>query len=397
MSDTRHLAIIGAGPIGVETAARFADTDWTIALYEADSIGAHVQQWGHVDLFSSWELNRSRWGRRRLRDAGAELAPDGEYPSGKAYVEKYLLPLAETLSDDVSIYRQTRISGIARRKLLKSEAIGSPRRRDESFLLNVDGPRGARFDEADVVVDATGVLGQPNPVGPGGLSAVGESECDDRILRRIPDVDDRDADLADRRILLVGDGHSAITSLDILCGLRTDAPDTEIIWAYRAAGEPREVIDGDSLPGRARLDHFGNRAARGEVEGIKPLAETSIRRIIDTGDGLDVIVDGPDDVQTVHVDRIVANIGYRPDTSLFRELQVHQCYATEGPMNLAATLIGGDGGDCLDQTSGGIETLESPEPDFWILGAKSYGRNSNFLLKVGFEQIEAVFDAYDLS
>ena len=34
--------------------------------------------------------------------------------------------------------------------------------------------------------------------------------------------------------------------------------------------------------------------------------------------------------------------------------------------------------------------LVSPEPRFYVLGAKSYGRNSAFLLKLGHAQVEAV-------
>jgi hypothetical protein len=90
------------------------------------------------------------------------------------------------------------------------------------------------------------------------------------------------------------------------------------------------------------------------------------------------------------VDLVVANVGFHPDVGLYRELQVHQCYASEGPMKLAAALLGasGGGGDCLAQTSMGADTLKSPEPDFYILGSKSYGRNSAFLIKLGLEQIE---------
>ena len=41
----------------------------------------------------------------------------------------------------------------------------------------------------------------------------------------------------------------------------------------------------------------------------------------------------------VKCDRVVANVGFRPDASLYQELQVHQCYASEGPMKLAAALL----------------------------------------------------------
>ena len=58
--------------------------------------------------------------------------------------------------------------------------------------------------------------------------------------------------------------------------------------------------------------------------------------------------------------------GYRPDTSIHRELQVHLCYATEGPMKLAAALLGEDSnGDCLAR--------------------------SDFLLQTGIEQVRDIF------
>jgi hypothetical protein len=51
----------------------------------------------------------------------------------------------------------------------------------------------------------------------------------------------------------------------------------------------------------------------------------------------------------------------------------------------------GSGGDCLAQTSHGPETLTNPEPGFFILGAKSYGRNSQFLMSIGWHQVDDVF------
>ncbi|MDX1568584.1 MAG: hypothetical protein R3223_12335, partial [Longimicrobiales bacterium] len=94
----------------------------------------------------------------------------------------------------------------------------------------------------------------------------------------------------------------------------------------------------------------------------------------------------------VEVDRIVSLTGSVGDHSLYRQLQVHECYATSGPMNLAAALLGSDSADCLDQTSHGPDSLVNPEPDFFLLGAKSYGRNNTFLMRIGWEQVEDVFD-----
>ena len=96
---------------------------------------------------------------------------------------------------------------------------------------------------------------------------------------------------------------------------------------------------------------------------------------------------------TWEVDRVLANIGYTPDTDLYRELQVHECYASRGPMSLAASLLsaGVGGGDCLAQPTPGPDTLKNPEPRFFILGAKSYGRNSAFLLRIGHAQVRGAY------
>jgi hypothetical protein len=98
------------------------------------------------------------------------------------------------------------------------------------------------------------------------------------------------------------------------------------------------------------------------------------------------------ELRSVEVDRLVSLTGFVGDYQLYRQLQVHECYATCGPMNLAASLLASDSDtDCLTQTSQGIEILANPEPDFFILGCKSYGRNSSFLMRLGWQQVDEVF------
>jgi len=84
-------------------------------------------------------------------------------------------------------------------------------------------------------------------------------------------------------------------------------------------------------------------------------------------------------------------VGYHGDDSLFEQLQVHQCYATGGPMKLAAALLQNPTADCLAQVSHGAESLVTTEPNFYILGSKSYGRNPHFLYEIGRNQIRELF------
>ena len=111
---------------------------------------------------------------------------------------------------------------------------------------------------------------------------------------------------------------------------------------------------------------------------------------------LRLALDDSDAPRLATVDHLFSLVGFRPDATIYSELHVHQCYASDGPMKLAATLLaaaaGGGGGDCLKQAAPGVATLLNPEPNFYILGMKSYGRNSSFLMRVGFEQVGLLVD-----
>ena len=386
-----RLAILGGGPIGIEAATLASRCGLEVTVFERGPIGAFVARWGHVRMFSPWKLNRSPWGAAALHERGAELADPEAFPTGREYLRDYLRPLVEAAGLAPRIRERTTVRGVSRRDAHKGRLIGR-RAAAGPFLIAASGPDGPDFVEADIVFDATGVYGQPGALGPGGLPAAGEDAVSDRVERWIPDPNDRDRPAyAGRHVLLVGDGHSAATTLELLLHLRESHPGTRVTWALSPKLPPYEEIPDDPLPRRRELSRFGNRAASGEIDGVAPVRGT-IRRLEPENGNIAVTFE---DGATVQVERIVANVGYRPDMSLSRELQVHHCYASEGPMKLAASLLAqGAGADCLAQESAGIDTLRSPEPNFWVLGSKSYGRNSNFLLRVGFEQIRTVLSEY---
>ena len=99
-----RIAVLGAGPIGLEAAlyARFLGYD--VDVYERGHTCENVLSWGHARLFSPLRLNRSRLG---LAAIGAQrpswTPPDDEAVlSGRELVEGYYLPLSQTdlLADD---------------------------------------------------------------------------------------------------------------------------------------------------------------------------------------------------------------------------------------------------------------------------------------------------------
>ena len=56
-----------------------------------------------------------------------------------------------------------------------------------------------------------------------------------------------------------------------------------------------------------------------------------------------------------------------------------------GPIALAAARQG------LSIAPAGPDALTNPEPGVFILSAKSYGRNSQFLMRTGWSQVDDVF------
>ena len=90
-----HIAILGAGPIGLEAALAAVDAGYPFTLYEADArIAANVRDWGHVRLFSPWKLDVSPRMRRHLTAAGLPV-PEGDCcPTGRELVDHLLAPVA---------------------------------------------------------------------------------------------------------------------------------------------------------------------------------------------------------------------------------------------------------------------------------------------------------------
>lgn len=394
----RKIAIVGAGPVGLEAGLRARASGFDVAIYEAGEVADAVRRWSHVRLFSPFGMNRSELGARVLRDGGLEVPADDALLTGGAFVERYLLPLSESALLRDCLKMGTRVISIGRAALLKQDGVGDKSRGDDGFRLLLQRRDGGEdVASADVVIDASGTFGQPRFMGQGGIPAIGELAAGDRIRPPLEDILGAErARYANRRTMVVGSGYSAATNVVALAELGRAEPSTEVIWVTRHAGVgPIHVIEGDRLPERFRLATAANALVRDGGERVTWLAWYGIERIESDGrGGLSVsLIDRDGRSRVEHVQQIIPNTGFMPDRSIYRELQVHECYATEGPINLAASLMRQTSGDCLDAPAASSELLRNPEPGFFIIGAKSYGRNSSFLLRAGLEQIDLLFGA----
>ena len=401
MSDSPHIAILGAGPIGLEAALAAAESEYSFTVYEtAPEVAGQVRSWGHVRLFTSWDLDVSPRMRRVLESSGHRVPSGDACPTGGDMIEQVLAPISALPQIRDRLRLGTEVRRIGRHGLLKHEEIGTAERGHRQFRLLVRdsaaGPEeraAERIEEADVVLDCTG-LTEPNALGDGGIPAPGEEQLDGALCHRVPDFERETAAWDGRRILLVGAGHSAQTAVcDIFQHL---GDDTRVIWALRGEHTKLEPVADDPLPERARLTAAAGRLAADPPPGLDVRTGVVIDAVNAHGGAVEVTFRRSDGTtETVTVDRILALTGRVGNHQLYRQLQVHECYATSGPMKLAAALLSAGGaaagGDCLQQTSQGADTLRNPEPGFFILGSKSYGRRNDFLMRVGWEQVGEVF------
>ncbi len=393
-----RVVIVGAGPIGLESALLGAHLGYEVEVLEAGRVGENLRSWGHVRMFSPWEMNCSSLGLRVLSGEGVRPCRDpGAAPTGREYLANYLLPLVKSRLLRGAVREHTRVIAIGRDGTLKEDLPGAGARALRPFRILVSRGGRPEIHAADIVIDASGTWGQMRPLGDGGIPAPGENEAAPFIERGIPDFASPrgTARFAGRTVLLVGAGHSAATSAVALAALAARHARTRVVWAFRATRRPLYArVPGESLPGRKALCAEANRLAAGRQARFEPCPGSVVESIITKGGRnrarLAVSLRAGGRRWQVIVDRIVANVGSTPDPSIHSELQVHLCYATCGPIKLAAALLG-KGGDCLAQVAPSAELLSHPEPGFYILGSKSYARNATFLLRAGLEQVGEVY------
>ncbi len=383
------VAVLGAGPVGLAAAAHLIARGMQPLLFEAgDSVGAHFRSFSHVRLFSPWRYNVDKAARALLEAGGWRLPEPEALPTAGAMLAHYLEPLAAVPAIASALRLRHRVTAITR---LGTDKVRTSGRDDAPFVVRALTPAGEREFLALAVIDATGTWSQPNPLGAGGIPALGEAALASRIAYGMPDVLGSDrARYAGKRVLVVGAGHSAAGTLLALAQLAEQHPDTQLVWATRGNRLARVFGGGaaDGLPARGQL---GQRLRELRDSGRLEMRQGfPIHALVDVNGriaarDLDGNVIDP-------VDRIVCAAGARPNLALTRELRVRHDPWLESTDALAP-LIDPNEHSCGTVRPHGHRELAHPEHGYYAVGAKSYGRAPNFLLATGYEQVRSVVAA----
>ncbi|HET6621462.1 MAG TPA: FAD-dependent oxidoreductase [Dongiaceae bacterium] len=384
------VAVIGAGPIGLAAAAHLVERGVPVTVYEAGrTIGANIRDWAHVRIFTTWEQSIDTASRRLLEASGWTLPDPNGLPTGEDLYRRYLKPLSRLSALGPQIQTDARITRVTRRGMDKTSSKG---REGTPFDVRVELADGSRrTDLARAVIDASGTWHNPNPLGASGLKAEGENEFQARIAYGMPDVvGTQRARYANKRIAVVGAGYSAINVLLDLARLCKDASRTRLTWIVRGKDMNRIYGGGeaDQLPARGKLGSL-----------LRPLVDEGRIRLV-RGFHIDAVVEGQDglslrgaadggSLDVSGIDEIIACTGQRPDLEMTRELRLELDPWLEGVKALGP-LIDPNLHSCGSVPPHGHREVSHPEPGFYTIGVKSYGRAPTFLLLTGYEQARSV-------
>ncbi|HEV7223618.1 MAG TPA: hypothetical protein VGN42_13005, partial [Pirellulales bacterium] len=253
-----RIAVLGAGPIGLEAALYARYLGYDVDIYERGRAAEHLLRWGHVRLFTPWRMNVTPLGLAALsaQDESWRAPADDAILTGRELAEAYFIPLAHSdlLIDGLQLGAE--VLAVGREGLLKQDQVEDEIRIDAPFrILLRDASGQERLAAADVVIDTTGTYGNHNWAGASGIPAAGERAAAEQIKYGLPDVHGADREeYAGRRVLLVGAGYSAATNAVALAELARSAPGTQTTWLTRPSAPPRSphgpiaIIPDDRLP-----------------------------------------------------------------------------------------------------------------------------------------------------
>ena len=285
-----------------------------------------------------------------------------------------------------------RVEGVSRRGFDKVRAARASSHRSSSAFARQEARKRST---ARGVIDASGTWSTPNWMGGNGLPALGEEAAAARIQYGMPDIlGGARQRYVNRRVLVVGSGHSAVGSLIALSELAASQTQTSIVWTIR--GDNVEKILGgganDGLPERGKLGStLRSLIETGKMEVVRGFRIEAVRRKFDQLEVSGVVQDGSARV-IQGIDEIIVATGTKPDLRLARELRLKLDAWLESTEQLAP-LIDPNLHSCGSVPPHGHRELAHPEPGYYAIGAKSYGRAPNFLLATGYEQARSVVAA----
>jgi thioredoxin reductase len=344
-------------------------------------------------VFSPWRYNIDKAARQLLSLANWTAPDDDGLPTGQELYDLYFKPLAELPSIKPFIHPESKVLSVGRKSMDKMKSWG---REQLPYVVQVLHRNEIQQHEVKAVIDASGTWNSPNPIGSGGVYAVGELENKKSIFYGIPDIPGQHSDrYKNKSVLVVGSGHSAINAILELDKLKEKYPATEIHWILRKKNL-RDVYGGqekDALEARGALGIKIEQLVN--EDRVSVYTSFQIQQLANMDSKLTVIgFQENERLALPGIDEIISNTGSRPDLSFLREVRLSIDPSLES-VTESAELIDPNIHSCGTVRPHGEKELRHPDKDFYIVGSKSYGRAPTFLMATGYERVRSIVAAID--
>jgi hypothetical protein len=307
------IAIIGSGPTGIETALYGRFLGYDIMLFDAARPARHAKRWNERPIVATIDRLTTPlgWAALKAQDDTTSQPSDDTHWNGAQFESQYLTPLAKTDLIYDNVYFNSSVVSVGRLNHRRSDLQDLQARCNDEFYLTINSrDRGTYTARADVIVDCRNTSGRFTGLGPGGVPAIGQSDCEEQFLQYFPKDDRFERHTYDgKRYLVNGIDADAIRFINEFLQ-QTWCSTTNLLWLVRHQ-------DQDTAAALLK-SHFKDEAARQTLINIKPcLGIVSLHR---TTTGLQVkILNDDDSTVETSIDVLVAEINHVFDDTLIKD------------------------------------------------------------------------------
>ncbi len=364
------IAIVGAGPAGVEAALYARFLGYFVMLFDTRRVGHRLLACGDQPLEQPWSEVTSPLGLAAMaaQGTGKALPASDARVSYRQYVEEYLIPVARTDLLYESVQVNSPVVSISRTCCAPHQTVPLGRRSEQEFRLLIDSQQRGEYTQlADIVLDCSGLSRLPGLASGSGLAIGERANLHEMLLGRVDVLGKQRERLSGKHALIYGrDWAACANALDIV-KLSQEVPGTRATWIA-----PKQLGNQDllGLPADipAEFVAAAQRLATNEESDspIGCIAAWGIEAVqFDAAGGwrarLQVEEEGTLDVQG----------------DVFINCRDARCdWSMVGSMPLA-TEVASDG--------------STGEPHYYVMGHKAVGADTSFAVTHAFEQIKQVF------
>jgi hypothetical protein len=415
------IAIIGAGPIGLEAALYARYLGYDVLLFERETVAAAVRRWGHLPMVTPLGTCVSKLGLAALHAQDPAWRPPALHAviTGDAWRKAYLLPLAHSDLIVDCLHEHTEVVAIRRASATPNtiatdqapdgdagddDAVGDDTPGDDAddetgfrVLVRNTKTTASQYEvSADVVIDASGAVDRWGWLSGADVPLPGELAAADVIQAGLPEIRaSQRAKYAGHKTLLVGGGLCALANLTALTELINAEPGTAVVWITpepEDAAEANHPLSIAAAGNRAPVWSTFTAAVADRAPHIRHWPGASIKSLAITEEGtVRVLFDDAPQAEMAF-DQIINNLRFQTRDPNFWGLPVQKSQTYEahsvpkgGPPDIAA-------GHVESIYAQIARELVTREPNFYILGSKRLAqRIDDFTVGEGLNQVCALF------